>query len=391
LAVTWETDALGDLELSVEVTSEGAVEAFGYLAEGEHAVRLRAVDSSGKEGIDSVLVNVGPPNSNPLCEIISPADGSAGQEGTEVFFEAVVSDADVDADQLTVAWRSDTDGELRSGVPDSDGTARFATSDLTVATHLVTLTVTDEVGGTCTDSTYYTVGTPPSLTVVEPADGDIVAVGSDVRFSATVSDSEDVPTDLLIDWTSDLDGTIGTPSADSTGAVSFRTSTLSAGDHAISVTVTDTDGLFTVRTIDLIVNAPPEVTGVGVTPDPAYNDDTLTCAATVTDADGSTPVTTYAWSHGTTGVVLGTGSTLDLTTVTVASGDTVTCAVTATDGLGASSSGSATIAIANRAPTLSVADTPATASAADKQTSTDTQDDHDGDSLTTTCTLDVSG
>ncbi|MEC9390773.1 MAG: hypothetical protein VX944_11935, partial [Myxococcota bacterium] len=41
LTVAFETADLGDLGLDLDVTSEGAVEAFGSLDEGEHAVKLR--------------------------------------------------------------------------------------------------------------------------------------------------------------------------------------------------------------------------------------------------------------------------------------------------------------------------------------------------------------
>ncbi len=391
LTVTWETDAIGDLGLSIEVTSEGAVEAYGNLPEGEHAVRLRAVDTSGKESLDSVLIVVGPPNSDPTCGIVTPDDCMAGQQGTEVFFGAEVDDVDVSPDRLTVVWSSDTDGQLRTSVPDSDGTVRFSTSDLSVATHLVTLTVTDEVGGTCTDSIYYTVGTPPNLTLLTPSDGDVVDEGDDVRFSATVSDSEDQPTDLLIDWVSDLDGTISSAGADSTGAVSFRTSALTAGDHAITVTVTDTDGLFTVRTIDLTVNAPPVVSGLVITPDPAYNDDMLTCAAAVSDSDGSTPTTAYTWTNTTAGGALGAGNTVTLTSTTASPGDVLTCEVVATDAMGSTTTGSTSLTVSNRDPDLSVALTPTTASAADTLTCTATASDDDADALTTTFAWTVNG
>ena len=60
LTVTWETSELGDLGLPVDVTSEGAVEAFGSLDEGEHAVRLRVVDTTGKEGVDLVVIDARP-------------------------------------------------------------------------------------------------------------------------------------------------------------------------------------------------------------------------------------------------------------------------------------------------------------------------------------------
>jgi hypothetical protein len=149
--------------------------------------------------------------------------------------------------------------------------------------------------------------------------------------------------------------------------------------------------LFTIRTIDLIVNAPPVVSGVSITPDPAYNDDTLTCSATVSDSDGSTPTTTMAWIHGTTGVTLGTSATLDLTTISAASTDVIDCEVTATDALGSSAVGTASITLSNRDPVLAVVLTPTTASAADTLTCTATASDEDGDALITTFAWDVSG
>ncbi len=391
LVIAWETEAGGDLGFDVDVSSDGSVEAYGRLGEGEHRVRLRVIDTTGKEAIDSVVVQVGPPNTAPSCTITAPVDGTAGPQGDEVRFEGSVTDPDIPNDALAVAWSSSLDGPLNTGTPDTDGRVRFAWSALSVGTHLLTLTAEDDVGATCTTSVYYSVGTPPNLTLTAPSDGDVVDEGDDVRFSATVSDSEDQPTDLLIDWVSDLDGTISSAGADSTGAVSFRTSALSAGDHAISVTVTDTDGLFTVRTIDLTVNAPPVVSGVTITPDPADNDDTLTCAATVSDSDGSTPTTTWAWTNTTTGTALGAGSTLDLSATAAASTDVITCDVTATDALGSSASGSASITLDNRAPTLSLSLSPSSPTAADTLTCAATAADDDGDLLTTTFAWTVGG
>lgn len=391
LTVTWETEALGDLGFDVDLSSDGTVETYGRLDEGEHRVRLRAIDSTGKEAIDSVVITVGPPNTEPSCSITAPEEGAAGQQGTEVRFEATVTDPDIANDSLGYAWSSSLDGELDAGNPDSDGTVRFSTDALTVGTHVITLSATDDVEATCTTSLYYTVGTPPVLTLLEPTDGDVVDEGDDVRFSAAVSDSEDQPTDLLVDWISDLDGTISSAGADSTGAVSFRTSALTGGDHAISVTVTDTDGLFTVRTLDLTVNAPPVLSGLGITPDPATNDDTLTCAVTATDSDGTTPSLTYAWTNTATGATLGTSDTLDLAAVGAASNDELACAVTATDSHGSTASDSTTITLSNRAPTLSATLSPSSATAADTLTCTASPADDDGDSLTTVLAWTVGG
>jgi hypothetical protein len=352
LIVTWETTNLGDLGLSVEVTSTGAVEAYGNLDQGEHAVRLRAVDSTGKEALDSVLITVGPANSAPSCAIVAPEDGSAGPQGTEVFFEATVSDPDIQANELSVIWSSDRDGELRTSVPDSDGTVRVAISDLSVATHLITLSVDDEIGASCTDSIYYTVGTPPVLSLSTPLDGDIVNEGEDLRFSATVTDSEDQPTDIGLSWTSSIDGEFSTQGPDSTGEVSFRVDDLSGGDHTITVRATDTDGLYAERTIGVVVNLLPTRPTVTLSPDPAGTADALTATASgsVDPDDSGTLSYRYAWYED------GASSTASSSAVFPAAdtvkGSTYRVVVTGHDGLGAGPSGEASITISNTDPVL---------------------------------------
>ncbi len=352
LTVTWETEALGDLGLSVDVGADGSVEAWGQLDEGEHVVRLRAVDSTGKEGRESVVIQVGPANSAPSCAITAPADGTAGAEGAEVRFAADVGDVDVSPDQLSVSWESDVDGLLRESVPDSDGTVGFATSALSVATHRITLTVTDEVGATCTDSIYTTVGTPPTLTVLSPSDGDIVSEGSRVSFSATVSDSEDLPTELELSWISDLDGGLSSASADSTGSVAFARDDLSTGDHLITVTATDTDGLYAVSTFGLTVNGLPTLPDLVLAPDPAVTTDALTATASGSvDPDGGTVSYSFAWLEN------GAASAASTTAVYPASATvkhrTYTVIVTPNDGIADGPSASAQVTIDNSAPVLS--------------------------------------
>ena len=50
----------------------------------------------------------------------------------------------------------------------SAGEITFSYSDLSVNQHNITMTVTDEVGATCTTATNYTAGTPPSITIDGP-------------------------------------------------------------------------------------------------------------------------------------------------------------------------------------------------------------------------------
>ena len=126
----WESNVDGVLQ-DVDVTpnTDGNVEGFSRLSEGEHAIQLHVEDSTGKTGGDSVIITVGPPNSAPLCAITEPVSGAAGAQGEVVTFIGNVSDADVSASMLNVAWSSDKDGTLGSSAPDSSGMVSFPFSD----------------------------------------------------------------------------------------------------------------------------------------------------------------------------------------------------------------------------------------------------------------------
>ena len=382
LHVLWETDVLGDLGLEVTVTSEGQVEAYGELPEGEHAVRLVVTDTSGKEGIDSVVIDVGPPNSAPACAITAPASGEAGPVGQEVLFEGSVSDVDIPSDWLAVAWASDKDGPLGKSNPSSWGEVAFPFGDLSVNPHTVTMTVTDELGATCSDFILYTVGTPPILIVTTPTDGDVVNEGALVEFGGTVFDAEDLPTDVTLSWSSDIDGEFSTAGADSGGVISFAVSSLSSGEHLITARATDPDGLYSQTTFDLVVNALPTAPTVTLSPDPAYTSDTLVAGATGSvDPDVSGTISyTYAWYEdgiltATTGASFAPADT--------AKHHTYKVVATPSDGIGEGPSGEASITVANSAPILTlVSVSPSSARVGEAITCSSTWTDADGDAVT---------
>ena len=190
LTVWWEDGA--DRLDAVETipTSSGEVLGYALLAEGPHALELHVQDSAGNEGIATVLIDVGPPNSPPGCAITAPVSGGASEEGAVVAFSAAVSDPDVPASLLTVAWESDKDGPLGTSAPDSAGEVSFRTSNLSADDHRVTMTVTDELGASCVAGIDWTVATPPSIelelppdlhSVVEAADQVVPALSAQVE------------------------------------------------------------------------------------------------------------------------------------------------------------------------------------------------------------------
>jgi hypothetical protein len=85
----------------------------------------------------------------------------------------------------------------------------------------------------------YTLGSANQAPVVEilsPADSASTIEGTLLHFTATASDAEDGDLSGVLIWSSDLDGPLG-----SSGSIS--SSALSAGDHTITATVTDSSGM----------------------------------------------------------------------------------------------------------------------------------------------------
>ena len=333
-------------------TSSGEVLGYGNLEQGEHAIELHALDSAGNEAVESVTIEVGAPNSAPTCAITAPADGATGEEGELVTFRGTVGDVDVAADWLAVSWTSDKDGAFGSSTPDSAGNVLLAFADLSVHPHVVTMQVVDEVGATCSALLLYTVGSPPTIVLDAPVDGEVVNEGESVAFAATVADGEDRPADLVVRWEDDLDGLLSEDAPDSAGASEFYPSDLSVGDHVLTVTVTDSAGLYAREQVRLTVNGVPTAPTVSITPDPADTDGDLSAGIDVAavDPDGDPLTYTYTWSLN--GVVSGASTTSTVPAASTARGDTWSIAIVASDGYGDSPAGTASVVIANTAPSL---------------------------------------
>jgi hypothetical protein len=371
LVAYWESDIDGLLkDVEAVPNAEGAVDDADYLSEGEHYLTLTAEDTTGKTGSDSVTITVGPPNSGPTCSITAPADNSAGPEGELVIFEGLVDDVDVPADWLAVAWSSDKDGDLGASIPNSDGTVSFPFSDLSVETHVVTLIATDEVGATCTNSIIYTVGEPPEVEITLPVDGEVFSLGDLIYFEATVSDNEDLPNEVALVWSSDIDGVVSKTGSDSSGNATHATSSLSAGAHAVTLLGTDTDGLFSTDTVYLTINEPPVIDSIDITPATGVTTTTtLTCTATSSDPEDGALTPALTWSNAANLSWVPTGSSVTLTAADASPGDEIACTATITDTDGAIASASTSVFVENSAPSISsVTITPNPAVAGDSLT-----------------------
>lgn len=185
------------LNASNEQIATGATPSV-RLADGEHTLTLLVTDDDGATDVDTVIVTITAPSTNqlPLAvagddRIVSDSDGQAGE--TVALNGAMSSDADGElvlyewlVGQATVIARGPT-AEVR--LPDGP--------------QQITLRVTDNEGGTATDTVTITVATPA------PTVGPIANAGAD----QIIADTDSLPGETItLDASAsrDPDGTIAT-------------------------------------------------------------------------------------------------------------------------------------------------------------------------------------
>ena len=200
---------------------------------GVETVTFTADDTDGSTKSDDVLVNVTPVNDMPMVFITLPVDGSTFDDVNPINF--VGSGSDIEDGVLSgdsLVWTSSIDGNIGNGTNFN--------SMLTAGTHTITLTAYDSEGGTGSDTVSITVlhtaNNAPNATIILPINGSVFNTTQSILFNGLGIDAEDgvLLGDSLV-WTSDIDGNIGNGTAFS--------STLSAGNHTIVLTVTDSQGL----------------------------------------------------------------------------------------------------------------------------------------------------
>ena len=381
LTAYWTSSIDGDLtSVDAVANSNGEILGYGNLSAGQHVIELHVEDTTGKVNKDALIVEVGAANSAPTCSIDAPVTNSSGLEGEMVTFQGTADDADQANNELTVVWASDKDGELGTSTPNASGGVTFPYDTLSMNTHLVSMTVTDTAGETCVADVLYTVGSPPTIVLTDPVNGSVYNEGDTVSFVVEVSDSEDIAANLSLEWSSSIDGVFSNQQAASNGIAQLSTNTLSSGSHIVTVTVTDSNGLYAEALTNFTINGVPTQPTVTITPDPATSSDVLTAIATgSTDPEGSPVTYTYEWLlNGSTSGLTGTSFTSSAT----AKGDMWTVRATPTDGTTTGPYGEAVIAIANEAPVLSsVTISPSNPSPQDDLTCSYSATDADGDPI----------
>ena len=307
-------------------------------------VTCTATATDGYGGTDAAKGSVTVDNTDPTIDSVSVRPSTGVTTSTRLTCSAKASDADLETPTITYAWTSSSGTSLGSGsVLTLDPKTVSPTETVTC-----TATATDGYRGTGTDTASVTVdNTDPVLTAVRVSPTRSVTTSTRLTCTATATDADDETPTITYAWTGGSGASLGT------GA----TLTLDPSDvsprETVTCTATATDGYKgtdSAKAAVTTINTAPIISAVTIKPVVGVTTSTtLSCSASVSDADDETPTLAYEWSTKRAGVI-GKLSRLTLDPKTVQPTDVVTCSVTATDGYGGSDSDSSTVTVGNTAP-----------------------------------------
>ncbi|MEC7987102.1 MAG: SUMF1/EgtB/PvdO family nonheme iron enzyme, partial [Myxococcota bacterium] len=280
----------GEVEES-GTTTEPLFEASISLPSGQHTVSFAVTDALGKETVATKDFVVQPPNQPPVCNLLEPV----GTVATDMLLDVSAEISDPENRIRRIELHSSLDGLVSEGVQEFDGSIIWTPFSLSVGEHLLELHAEDDGGAVCTAQSEVTVGSAPSIQITSPEEGAIYSFGQSVLFTATVSDDRDAPEALNISWSSDVDGELLTEPVQSSGLLFFYSDALSRGSHALTLSVTDSDGFQTTVDRTLVINDAPVLDSIAMIPSQATSSDDLSVEVVASDPDGDALSYTYVW------------------------------------------------------------------------------------------------
>ena len=184
-------------------------------------------------------------NVPPFVTIASPDNGSEFTEGDPVPFQgSAVDTEDGILPGESLRWSSQKDGAFATGTNPTITT-------LSPGGHAITLTATDSDEATTSETITISIDPlppePPTASIVQPESDEVFAQGVEVVFIGS-GDDPDGPDleESAFAWSSNLDGEIGIGNL-------VGSDSLSVGDHLITLTVKDRDGLTGTATVAISI------------------------------------------------------------------------------------------------------------------------------------------
>ena len=283
-------------------------------------------------------------NNSPIVTITSLSDGDSVLEGRIIQIQGSISDEEDAISNLNVEWYSNARTLCETLTTHTDGTS-VCEAALTLEDTVITLSATDSNGAISTNSVSIVV-TPSSAPEVdwsEPTTESRYHSDVAIQFEANVTDEEDANSDLMVTWTSNLDGELTdlNGNANESGEKSGEAS-LSSGVHTLEILVEDTTGKSILSQKEIVVhppNHPPICEILTVTDSVAIFRTSLTLDAQATDEDVIDDVVNIQWASDKDGILdeqtVATNQPISFATSAL-SIDTHTITLSVTDGFGAS-------------------------------------------------------
>lgn len=189
--------------------------------------------------------------SPPQVTIVSPGAGQlAAVNG--VVIQAVVTD-DEPNDLLTYTLTSDVGGVVVTNIRASSGENTVEiTANLACGPQTLTLTVTDSTALSGAGSVSVIGDDPPVAAIVAPTDGDVFGQGFYVDLQGLAADQCQDSEALEVIWTEN-GNLVFAGFADADGTTEYTLADLEPGDHDITLTVQDANGLFDQDTVTITI------------------------------------------------------------------------------------------------------------------------------------------
>jgi hypothetical protein len=315
-------------------------------------------DDSGSVVADSSAITV--TNVNPGVTITG-APGTAINEGATVSLGTTVTDAG-SADTFAYLWSVTKNGEAYdlTGVTTNASTFSFAPNDN--GTFVVSLTVTDDDGGSVAATTTIAVNNVNPTVTVAGVPGSPITEGTSVTVTSTATDSGSADT-LSYEWSVRKNGQAYSLAGVTTDESSFTFSPNDNGSFVITVTVTDDDGGAGLvnATAFTVTNVAPTGTLSGE-PESSIEEGTAVSLSVSASDAGAGDSLSYSWSvtrngsaYSLTGV---TTNTADLTFTPNDEGTFVAVCVVSDDDGGSVTKTSSSITVTNANPVASITGAP---------------------------------
>ena len=251
-------------------------------------------------------------NIAPIALIVSHSDGVEVLDGYVENFRATISDEDNDFSELQAVWYVGEevvcDWAEVSPAGESLCPIVFSEDDTNV---IIEVRDPSSAGGRAEISVVVQPTEVPIVEMMTPISSENYYSDQLIQFSAMVSDLEDASEDLIVMWTSSLDGELVLDtSVNSNGEVSDY-AYLTEGNHAIEVRVEDSSGKISTDEVVIQVGGENSVPSCSITA-PEYETtvvvgDAVTFQGTAIDPDIPATELLFMWASDKDGE-LGTGA-----------------------------------------------------------------------------------